>query len=140
VLEDILPIVLGVIGLGFALIGGGLVISVCGFRRRAERVDGQLVRLRSGRSKEGGTVYYPTVRFTTVYGQRVEAETASGGGPPPGMPGECVPVLYDPARPTRIRIDDPADGVVLMGVIFLGIGATLIAIGVLVLSTAHPWA
>ncbi|MEZ0070688.1 DUF3592 domain-containing protein [Planotetraspora sp. GP83] len=128
----LLPLILGLIGVVFALIGGGLTISARDFRKRAQRVQGEVVRLRPSRSSEGGTVYYPTVRFTTVYGQRVEAECPFGSSPPPAMPGDQVPILYDPAKPTRVRIDSATGSGTLIGVIFLGVGLVLFTAGVVV--------
>ena len=98
------------------------------FRRRARRTRGMVVRLRASRSGDG-TVYYPTIRFTTTYGQQVEAETTHGSNPPPALPGEEVPVLYDPAKPTRIRVDSLAGSGTLLGVVFLAIGIVLFAAG-----------
>jgi hypothetical protein len=74
-------------------------------------------------------VYYSIIRFTTVYGQQIEAETSFGSNPPPARPGEQVPVLYDPARPTRIRIDSLTGRGTLLGVIFLVVGLALFVAG-----------
>ncbi|GAA1302173.1 hypothetical protein Psi02_48860 [Planotetraspora silvatica] len=129
----LLPLVLGVVGVVTALVGGGLGIGARRFRRRAERVEGEVVRLRPSRSRNGRIVYHPTVRFTTVYGQRVEAESPLGGTPPPAMPGDRVPVLYDPARPTRVRIDDTTNNGFRAGMIFLGTALAILSAALLTL-------
>jgi hypothetical protein len=132
----LLPLVLGVVGVITTLVGGGLGIGARRFRRRAERVEGEVVRLRPSRSRNGRIVYYPTVRFTTVYGQRVEAESPLGGTPPPAMPGDKVPVLYDPARPTRVRIDNATGSGFLAGMVFLGTALAILSAGLLTLLCA----
>ncbi|GAA0394772.1 hypothetical protein GCM10009530_52840 [Microbispora corallina] len=120
--------ILAGIGLIFTLIGGGLTINARDFRKRAQRTQGLVVRLRASHSDDG-TVYYPTIRFTTVYGQQVEAETPFGSSPPPARPGQQVPVLYDPAKPTRVRIDSVTGSGILVGGIFLAVGLVLFAAG-----------
>ncbi|MEV1203558.1 DUF3592 domain-containing protein [Microbispora rosea] len=124
----LITLILSGIGLVFGLIGGGITMNAREFRRRAQRARGLVVGLRASRSDDG-TSYYPTIRFTTVYGQQVEAETTFGSNPPPARPGEEVTVLYDPARPTRIRIDSAAGSGTLLGGIFLAVGIILFTAG-----------
>jgi hypothetical protein len=124
----LITLILSGLGLVFGLIGGGIVMNAREFRRRAQRTRGLVVGLRASRSDDG-TSYYPTIRFTTIYGQQVEAETTYGSNPPPARPGEEVTVLYDPARPTRIRIDSAAGSGTLLGGIFLAVGIVLFTAG-----------
>lgn len=124
----LITLILSGLGLVFGLIGGGITMNAREFRRRAQRSRGLVVGLRASRSDDG-TTYYPTIRFTTVYGQQVEAETTYGSNPPPARPGEEVTVLYDPARPTRIRIDSAAGRGTLLGGIFLAVGIILFTAG-----------
>ncbi|WP_182902246.1 DUF3592 domain-containing protein [Microbispora sp. H10830] len=124
----LITLILSGLGLVFGLIGGGITMNAREFRRRAQRSRGLVVGLRASRSDDG-TTYYPTIRFTTVYGQQVEAETTYGSNPPPARPGEEVTVLYDPARPTRIRIDSAAGSGTLLGGIFLTVGIVLFTAG-----------
>ncbi|GLX09731.1 DUF3592 domain-containing protein [Microbispora sp. NBRC 16548] len=124
----LITLILSGLGLVFGLIGGGITMNAREFRRRAQRSRGLVVGLRASRSDDG-TSYYPTIRFTTVYGQQVEAETTYGSNPPPARPGEEVTVLYDPARPTRIRIDSAAGSGALLGGIFLTVGIVLFTAG-----------
>lgn len=116
------------LGLVFGLIGGAITMNAREFRRRAQRTRGLVVGLRASRSGNG-TVYYPTIRFTTLYGRQVEAETGYGSNPPPARPGEEVPVLYDPDRPTRIRIDSVMGNGMLLGGVFLAFGIVLFTVG-----------
>ncbi|MGI5158245.1 DUF3592 domain-containing protein [Microbispora sp. CA-102843] len=124
----LITLILAGLGLVFGLIGGGITMNAREFRRRAQRTRGLVVGLRASRSDDG-TSYYPTIRFTTMYGQQVEAETTYGSNPPPARPGEEVTVLYDPARPTRIRIDSAAGNGTLLGGIFLAVGIVLFTAG-----------
>ncbi|XVQ89813.1 DUF3592 domain-containing protein [Microbispora siamensis] len=124
----LITLILSGLGLVFGLIGGGITMNAREFRRRAQRTRGLVVGLRASRSDDG-TSYYPTIRFTTIYGQQVEAETTYGSNPPPARPGEEVTVLYDPARPTRIRIDSAAGSGTLLGGIFLAVGIVLFTAG-----------
>jgi hypothetical protein len=59
----------------------------------------------------------------------VEAETPIGSNPPSATPGQQVPVLYDPAKPTRIRIDSVMGSGTLLGAIFLVVGLVMFAAG-----------
>ncbi|WP_182873498.1 DUF3592 domain-containing protein [Microbispora sp. H10670] len=124
----LITLILSGLGLVFGLIGGGITVNAREFRRRAHRASGLVVGLRASHSDDG-TVYYPTVRFVTLYGQQVEAESTYGSNPPPARPGEEVPVLYDPAKPTRIRIDSAAGSGTLLGGIFLALGVVLFTVG-----------
>ncbi|WP_327045709.1 DUF3592 domain-containing protein [Microbispora sp. NBC_01189] len=116
------------VGAGFALPGAVLVLDARRFRRRGARARGQVVRLRIRRSGRT-TVYYSTVRFTTACGRQVEAEARFGGNPPPGRPGAFVPVVYDPARPARVRLGGAAHDGTMHGGICLAIGVLAVALG-----------
>lgn len=124
----LITLILSGVGLVFGLIGGGVLRNAREFRRRAQRTRGLVVGLRASSSGDG-TVYYPTIRFTTLYGQQVEAETPYGSSPPPARPGQEVPVLYDPATPTRVRIDSAVGSGTLLGGIFLVLGIVLFTAG-----------
>ncbi|MFC4534802.1 DUF3592 domain-containing protein [Sphaerisporangium dianthi] len=118
---------LGLAALVFGGVGTGLLVSEREFRRIAHRVPGQVVRLRPSRG-EDGTTYYPTLRFMTVNGQAVEAETRFASNPPVAPVGGGVMVLYDPAGPTRVRVDSFWGGGTVIGVVFAGVGAILLAV------------
>ncbi|MFC4587802.1 DUF3592 domain-containing protein [Sphaerisporangium corydalis] len=124
----------GLAALVFGGIGAGLLMSQRDFRRIARKVPGQVVRLRPSRT-ENGVVYYPTIRFTTVNGQRVEAETGFGTNPPMARLGAEVGVLYDPERPSRFRVDSLVGGGTLVGAIFAGVGAVMLGVCVAVAVT-----
>ncbi|GGK89925.1 hypothetical protein Sme01_50330 [Sphaerisporangium melleum] len=117
----------GLIALVFGGIGAGLLVSEREFRRIAHRVPGQVVRLRPHHD-DGSTTYYPTIRFVTAHGQPVEAEPRVSSNPPVAPVGGAVTVLYDPAAPTRIRLDSFWHGGSFLGVLFAGIGVTFLAV------------
>ncbi|SDJ31925.1 Protein of unknown function [Nonomuraea maritima] len=127
--QTTITILVGCIGLLFALVGGKLTIGALNFRKRARRTHGQVVGLRPRRSGQGVT-YHPIVRFVTASGIPVEAETPSSGNPPPARPGQQVAVLYDPDAPTRIRLDTATGDGFLFSLIFLGIGIVLLVFAV----------
>lgn len=116
---------LGLGGLLFGGIGLGMLLAQRDFRRIALRASGQVVRLRPSRADDG-VVYYATVRFVTVNGQVVEAETGFGSDPPPAPLGARVRLLYDPARPDRMRMEGLWRSGALIGVVFAGTGAALL--------------
>ncbi|GAA4591398.1 hypothetical protein GCM10023194_50640 [Planotetraspora phitsanulokensis] len=128
-------LIFGIVGAGLIVAGGVMGIGSYRFLRHAERADGEVVRLRTrrtGRQGHRSRVYYPTVRFTTVYGQQVETEANIGAGRPAAMPGERVPILYDPERPTRIRIDTPSGRGVVGGAVFAVVGLVFCAVSLYV--------
>lgn len=51
--------------------------------------------------------YHPVIRFTTGDGRLVELRSGFGGTTHTYRLGEQVPVLYDPADPSRARLDTP---------------------------------
>ncbi len=124
----IMLLVFGLFGLVFGLVGLGMLLSARDFKRRAVRAPGRVVALRARRSSNTGSVYYPTVRFTTAYGQDVEAESNFGSNPPIGPVGHPVNVLYDPANPVKFRIDSAWGRGTLFAVIFLGVGLVFLGV------------
>ncbi|WP_405149642.1 DUF3592 domain-containing protein [Sphaerisporangium sp. NBC_01403] len=127
-----LVLVFGLVALIFGGIGTGMLMSQRDFRRIAQRVPGQVVRLRPSHSSEG-TVYYPTIRFTTVSGRPVEVETSVGSSPPVAPVGGEVAVLYDPANPARMRVDSLLGGN-LLGMVFAGTGAVFLLVSIAVVA------
>ncbi|MFG1874372.1 DUF3592 domain-containing protein [Sphaerisporangium sp. NPDC049003] len=127
-----LVLAFGLAALVFGGVGAGLLLSQRDFRRIAHRVPGQVVRLRPSHSSEG-TVYYPTIRFTTADGRPVEVEGNVGSSPPIAPVGAEVPVLYDPARPDRMRVDTMLGGN-LIGMVFAGTGAVFLVVCIAVVA------
>jgi hypothetical protein len=129
-------LICGTIGVILTFLGGAVIFNTRDFRRRARRGWGQVIRLRmnqtggSRRERRNSAVYHPILRFTTVDGQTVEAESPVGGNPPPARPGERVAIMYDPGDPTQVRIDSPMGSGTLLGAVFMGVGLLLLVIGV----------
>ncbi|GII60728.1 hypothetical protein Skr01_08130 [Sphaerisporangium krabiense] len=117
----------GLIALIFGGVGTALLMSARDFRRIAHRVPGHVVRLRASDGGDG-TVYYPTVGFTTLHGQYIEAENGIGSSPPAAPVGGRVTVLYDPERPTRIRLEGLWAGGNVIGVVFAVIGVVFLVV------------
>lgn len=78
-----------------------------------------------------GSVYFPTVRFTTAGGQRTEFTPGIGSNLDPHTVGRQFPVLYQPKDPTSARINTFALGRVGPGS-FLTVGVALTVVGGLV--------
>lgn len=77
------------------------------FLLRSARATGQVVA-HEAFEREARKVqerYRLVVSFATPDGQRVRFRSVSNYGRPPYAVGEAVPVRYDPARPTRARVD-----------------------------------
>jgi hypothetical protein len=145
---------LGVFGLVFVAIGVSANRSTRRLLRRAERTRGTVVslRLRLGSpSMSGPTVplagepstadsaggaslsraYLPTVRFTTLAGEQVTAESKTGSNPPPARVGHEVTVLYDPRAPSDFRIDSVLGRGGCIGPVFIFIGGASVLIAAL---------
>lgn len=116
--------------IGLGLLGGAgyLVLDTRGDIARAETAAGSVIDLIGERDSDGGTVYYPRVRYVTRSGETVEFTAAVGSSPPSFDVGEEVSVLYDPAAPEEARIDTFFQlwfGAVILG----GIGLVFTLIG-----------
>ncbi|WP_405148317.1 DUF3592 domain-containing protein [Sphaerisporangium sp. NBC_01403] len=135
-MSDNAAFIVGTIGAIMAVLGGAVILNARDFRRRGRRGRAQVVRLHAVRA--GGTrrerrlnsVYHPVLRFTTEDGEQIEAESPVGSNPPPARPGDRVPIIYDPADPTQVRIDSVLGGGALLGALLAGFGLLLLVLGV----------
>jgi hypothetical protein len=93
--------------IGLGLLGGAgyLVLDTRSDIARADTAGGTVIDLIGERDSDGGTVYYPHVRYVTRSGETVEFTASVGSSPPAFDVGEPVSVLYDPAAPQEARID-----------------------------------
>jgi hypothetical protein len=99
----------------------------------AEVVD--MKRIGSGRGDEDGTGrYYPVVAFRTADGQEVRAPTKYGSYPPPAQVGEQVPVIYDPAVPTLVKLDRPHGQQTVFALVFGTVGGALLVYAVFLMT------
>jgi hypothetical protein len=137
-----------IIGTVFGLVGGLLfVIGVFLFIRTrmfissSQEVKGTVIRMLSSSGSEGGTVYAPVFKFTTIQGQVMEVEEKVYSSPPGFSVGEVVDILYDPQNPGNARAKKWSSLYFVplllggMGAVFGGIGVVLLVFKVIDLVT-----
>ncbi|GAA4494026.1 hypothetical protein GCM10023191_032460 [Actinoallomurus oryzae] len=127
----------------FTLIGAIFVVSGIRtvrehrrFLHTAVRVTGTVTALRteyssSSSSNTRSVVYRPVLRFTTVDGRIVETASPFAANPAPARVGASLPVLYDPADPTKARQAGAGGSGTFHGVIFTAGGLLFGVIGVI---------
>lgn len=120
--------VLGVVGAGLAGIATVALLADVwsGYRlaARGERATAQVVRVREGRDSDGDPRYFPVVAFTAPGGTRIEVESRTGTPHPPGpFPAGTTGIVYDPAKPTRIRVDGSPGTAVLPNLLAAAVAA-----------------
>jgi len=110
----------------------GLIFLTIGRLRRRmtrtwSRTTGVVVNRRDG-STTGMTARNPTFRWRDQHGadHQLTSDVYASLGP---APGTSVPVLFDPENPARAVIDSMAQN----GSIFVGIGAGILGLGVVVM-------
>jgi Protein of unknown function (DUF3592) len=136
-MSNVLLAVLLTAGIGFALIGLGLVVS--GRTRRflttGSRADGVVTALVPRTSMEGPdsarTTYAPSVEFTTQTGALRGFTSATAASRPAYRVGQHVVVVYDPRNPRKAIILS-FGAVWLVPLILWGLGALFVLIGMLV--------
>jgi hypothetical protein len=107
----LVPVVLGVAGAVFLVVGVRNYLRTRRFVNQASSTTGTVtdVKTRTSRSHTSSgprvsTYRYPVVRFQTQDGRSVEFESETGTNTFSQKPGEQVEVLYDPLRPEQARI------------------------------------
>ena len=128
----------------------GLVFAVAGvvgtrqnrqLTRHGQRVTGTVTDLQWRVTGDGGggfvRDYKVMLEFQTLDGQPVQTVTSMGRKRPVARPGDRVPVIYDPRRPTRAEIDTPAGRMTWLPVLFAVAGLAAIGFGVYWLATGH---
>jgi hypothetical protein len=123
-----------IFGVPLAVIGGLILRQQTRLRRKGVRVMGTVTRTQ-GSTDAGGTSYTPVVRFHTQAGEEIETETGVGTPWKGRQVGKVVPVIYDPARPTRAQIDTPGKRGVLTvsGLVMFPGGVALVVVGIVLL-------
>ncbi|HVR65971.1 MAG TPA: DUF3592 domain-containing protein [Verrucomicrobiae bacterium] len=94
--------------IGLGLLGGGAYsgVSTFDFLANAVSAPGVVIDLEARwDSDDGGYTYYPRVRFATEGGRPYEFTGDVGSSPASFDVGEEVRVLFDPADPSKARID-----------------------------------
>jgi Protein of unknown function (DUF3592) len=129
-----LPPVFVLGGLGFIAFGAHVIRTARRLREAGQRVPGVVVRLRwdPSESGQGPGRFYPVLRFQTLDGTVIEAESDLGSYPAPAREGQPVTVVYDPAKPRRARLDTMLGIDMVHGPLFIAFGvvATLTAAAV----------
>jgi hypothetical protein len=101
--ELIIGVVFGLVGSLLFVIGIFIWIRTRAFVGSSQEVKGTVIRMLSSSGSEGGTVYAPVFRFTTIQGQVMEVEEKVYSNPPGFSVGESVDILYDPRNPSTAR-------------------------------------
>ncbi len=135
--ELIIGIVFGLVGGLLFVIGIFLFIRTRAFISSSQEVKGTVIRMLSSSGSEGGTVYAPVFKFTTIQGQVMEVEEKVYSSPPGFSVGEVVDILYDPQNPGNARAKKWSSLYFVplllsgMGAIFGGIGLVSLVVKVI---------
>lgn len=135
--ELIIGIVFGLVGGLLFVIGVFLFIRTRAFISSSQEVKGTVIRMLSSSGSEGGTVYAPVFKFTTIQGQVMEVEEKVYSSPPGFSVGEVVDILYDPQNPGNARAKKWSSLYFVplllsgMGAIFGSIGLVLLVVKVI---------
>jgi hypothetical protein len=128
-----------IIGIVFSLVGGLLLvvgvflfIRTRAFVSSSQETKGTVIRMLSSSGSEGGTVYAPVFKFTTIQGQVIEVEEKVYSSPPGFSVGEVVDILYDPKNPGNAR-PKKWSSLYFVPLLLSGLGAVFGGIGVVVL-------
>jgi hypothetical protein len=116
-----------VIGGLVLVVGLGLAARRWAFARRAVRVTGRITKVRTTTSASLGEPDRSTGKFyfRTLEGRDMSRPVSFGIGRPFGK-GDEVPVVYDPADPTRAYLDVHGYRGWHWAVVCLGIGVALL--------------
>lgn len=99
-------VIMGLLALGFIGIGVWFLIDAVAFTDSARTATGEVIAVTPHRDDDGGTTYTPRFAYTDADGVRRTGETHISSSTYDYAPGERVAILYDPADPRDVRIDD----------------------------------
>lgn len=128
----IIGVVFGLVGTLLGFIGVILWMRTRMFIARSQRTRGSVINLVYHSDADGGG-YAPVFRFTTLSGQSIEASENIYSNPPGYRVGQNVDILYDPEQPNHARISKWTSlyfaPLLLsgMGIVFIGVGAAMMA-------------
>jgi hypothetical protein len=119
---------------GFLLFGIGVLIFIRTrmFISRSQEVKGSVIKMLTSSGSEGGTVYAPVFRFTTIQGQSMEVAESVYSNPPGFSVGQVVDILYDPQNPSNARAKKWSS-LYFVPLLLGGLGAAFGGIGVVLL-------
>lgn len=130
--ELIIGMVFSPLGLLLVAIAVFIWIRTRAFMSTAQEVKGTVTGLISSSGSEGGTVYAPVFKFTTIQGQVVEVAEKTYSNPPEFQTGQVVDILYDPQDPGRARVKKWST-LYFTPLLLAGIGITFGCIGMVLL-------
>ncbi len=139
--ELIIGIVFSLVGLLLVVIGLFILMRTRLFISQSQEVKGTVTHLIASSGSEGGTVYAPVFKFTTIQGQVIEVQESVASYPPEFNQGQIVDILYDPQNPSRARVKKWSSLYFVplllsgMGIVFGGIGIVLLIFKVIDLFT-----
>ncbi|MEU7898890.1 DUF3592 domain-containing protein [Nonomuraea sp. NPDC049152] len=131
-IETIVALV-GLLGLTLVVAGLRRTIRDQRLLRHGVRVPAKVIGRRPRTQAGGGQRWLTSLRFTTLDGREITADSRVTYPRPSHELGARVEVIYDPAHPREVRIDDGARGwfQALVGPLLIGAGA-LYAVGAVV--------
>jgi len=100
----LIPAILLLIPLGFALLGVWLLVDAVRFIGVAVPSEGKVISVEADSSGDGVT-YTPTIRYTGQDGVTRDAPTHVSSSGYDYRLGTRVDILYDPSEPDEVRID-----------------------------------
>lgn len=121
--------VLVLVALGLLAGGWRLTEADRYFLLRASRTTGQVVAHEpfEREARKPQERFRLVVAFSTPAGDRIRFRSVANYGRPPYAVGETVPVRYDPAQPSRARVDRRIE---LLAPVVIWLGAVLLLGGV----------
>lgn len=127
------PAIFVVVGLAFAGLGARTLAAGRAFERTARPAEAEVTDVRwerVGRAGDRSQLAFAVLRFVLPDGRTVETQAMYGTNLPPTT-GARVPILYDPADPTRARIAGGLTGAApaLVSGCFIAFGAVFALVG-----------
>lgn len=126
------PVVFGLVGSLFVVIGLRSGAALRRFRRTARHAPGvvlDLVLELSGGRQNPSWLYFPIVRYSLPDGRVVDFKSPQGSAPAAVRKGQQVTVLYDPMEPTNARLEGILSGGCLYG-FFVVFGAVFVLLAI----------
>ncbi|SEH02116.1 Protein of unknown function [Nonomuraea solani] len=136
---ELIVVLVGLLGLALVMAGIRRTVRERRFLRHAVRAPAKVIGRRP-RTEAGGVQRWLTsLRFTTADGSEITADSRITYPRPSHELGAQVRVIYDPANPREVRIDDGVRGRLraLAGPLLIGMGALYALGAVVVFLTIH---
>ncbi len=128
----LIGLILTGVGLPFLLMGGILTYQEINFLHTAVETAGTVKEIASYTGSKSGKQYYPVVEFRSEDGRLYTFKSNHSAAEPEYQIGQTVTVYYNPAEPAEAQIEGMTE-LLLMGLIFGGIGLIFCSIGGIVI-------